>query len=154
MPPLATTIINTQAVALMSAWITNGLAGYQDFPAWQLAHFGSTNSPNAQPDSDPDADRAANYLEYLTGTDPQAGTNYWNISAQWVGTNVGVTYLQIANRGFEVQFITNLLNPDWQLLDVPANAPFFSAVTFTNIIMDLSPMANDGRYYRVRVFEP
>lgn len=155
MPPLATSVINTQAVALLSAWITNDLAGYQSFSDWQIAKFGSTNSPAAGAAADPDGDGAVNYLEYLTATEPLAGTNFWNIAAQWDGTNVGVSFRQIANRGFEVQFADPQTHPvSWQPLDIPANTPFFGATTFTNIIVDQSPLANDGRYYRVRVFEP
>jgi len=55
MPPLATTVVNTEAVNLLSEWITNGLANYQSFADWQLAFFNSIDLPTAAPDADPTA---------------------------------------------------------------------------------------------------
>ena len=155
MPPLATSVINTQAVALLSAWITNGLSNYQSFADWQIVHFGATNAPGAAMFADPDGDGAVNYLEYLTGTDPLKSTNFWSIGI--LATNksaVEITYLQIANRGFEVQYTTNLTDSaSWFLLDVVGNNPFLSASNRTAMIKDvISPGA--ARFYRVRVYEP
>jgi hypothetical protein len=70
MPPLATTLLNTEAVNLLSEWITNGLAIYQSFADWQLAFFNSVDLPAAAPDADPDGDGAINQLEYLIGSNP------------------------------------------------------------------------------------
>ena len=67
--------------------------------------------------------------------------------------NPVVHFLQISNRGFEVQYSDSLLPLLWQPLALPANAPGFSAVTFTNFIADTTA-TNAARYYRVRVFEP
>ena len=55
MPPLASTVLDTQSIALVTAWV-NELAGYQGFADWQTNHFGSTNNPNAAADADPDQD--------------------------------------------------------------------------------------------------
>ncbi|MEO6335863.1 MAG: PQQ-dependent sugar dehydrogenase, partial [Verrucomicrobiota bacterium] len=65
MPPLASSLIDTQAVNLVSAWITNALANYQTYPQWQLAKFGSTNAPLTGATEDFDGDRSLNYQEYL-----------------------------------------------------------------------------------------
>ena len=70
MPPLATTVLNTEAINLISAWITNDLAGYKTFAEWQISFFGSTNSPNAAAQADPDGDGTYNYLEYLLARNP------------------------------------------------------------------------------------
>ena len=48
MPPLDSTIVDTQAVALVSAWITNDLPAYQTFADWQIAFFNSTNAPQCR----------------------------------------------------------------------------------------------------------
>jgi hypothetical protein len=63
MPPLATTVLNTEAVNLLSEWITNGLASYQSFADWQSAFFNSTDLPAAAPDADADSDGAVNQLK-------------------------------------------------------------------------------------------
>jgi len=70
MPPLATRVVNTQAVALLTAWITEELPRYRTFAEWQTNRFGSTTTHASAPPADPDGDGAGNYLEYLTGTDP------------------------------------------------------------------------------------
>jgi hypothetical protein len=154
MPPLDTTVINTQAVGLLAAWITNDLAGYQSFTDWQLVYFGSTNNPNAATLADPDGDGAKNYLEYLTGTVPTNSADGWRISIAMGGTTPQIGFPQIANRGFEVQSATTLLDANaWSPLNVPANAPFFSSSNRTaSVPVPLDP--NSPTFYRVRVFEP
>ena len=154
MPPLASTVLDTNAIHLLSAWVTNDLPAYQSFADWQTARFGSTNAPNAAPDADPDSDRALNYLEYLTGTDPWLSSSAWSIAAQPSGNDIQIVYPQLANRGFEIQANSDLLSPAaWSPLDVPANAPFFSVSNRSAIVTDTT-VATTNKYYRVRVFAP
>ncbi|MEO5804523.1 MAG: PQQ-dependent sugar dehydrogenase [Verrucomicrobiota bacterium] len=154
MPPLATTVLNSEAINLVSAWITNDLAGYQTFAQWQLLYFGSTNSPNAAAQADPDNDRASNYLEYLVSGNPTNGTDGWKMDSRKNGTAIELSFLQKANRGFEVQAATNLNAPvAWKILDLFQNRPFFSSVDRTNILQE--PFTNTfQKFYRVQVFEP
>ena len=154
MPPLATSVLNTEAIGLLSAWITNGLSGYQSFMDWQLVYFGSTNDVIAQPLADPDRDRAENYLEYLTATIPTNATSAWGISIKRSSTNVQLNIPQVANRAFEVQATTNLLNSDsWSALNLPANAPSFPSSNRTAVVEDIV-QPGPLRFYRARVFEP
>jgi hypothetical protein len=154
MPPLATSVVNTQAVQLLGAWITNGLSGYQSFADWQLLYFGSTNTASAQPLADPDGDGAENYLEYLTDTVPTNAAAAWGISITENNGNARVVIPQVANRGFEVQATTGLLNGNsWSALNLPANAPFFPSSNRTAIVED-SIQPGPPRFYRARVFEP
>jgi uncharacterized repeat protein (TIGR03806 family) len=154
MPPLATSVINTQAVVLLSAWITNDLPGYVSFPDWQTAYFGSTNSPQAAQLADPDHDRAPNYLEYLTQTDPTNPADAWRIFLTRNGDLVQISFPQTANRGFEVQTTTNLLDPgSWLALNLSANAPFFSVSNRTALV-DAPILPSSQTFFRVRVFEP
>jgi hypothetical protein len=154
MPPVASNLLDTNAINLVTAWITNGLANYQSFADWQTANFGSTNAPNADPNADPDSDKANNMLEYLTGTNPAQSDDAWSIDARRSGSAVELTFDQIANRGFEIQWADSLSSPVvWQSLDTPANRPFISASNFTATVSDM--LTNSpARYYRARVFEP
>jgi len=153
MPPLATSLINTQAVQLISAWITNDLSSYQDFTDWQVQYFGSTNNPADAAMADFDGDGAANYLEYLTGTDPTNRASHWNISLAVTGGVTSVNFLRSANRGFEVQSTTHLTTPvAWIPLDSTENAPFFSITNQPATVHD--PVRANTQFYRVRVFEP
>jgi hypothetical protein len=46
MPPLASTVLDTNAILLLSAWITNDLPGWQPFPDSQLAQVSIQTSNN------------------------------------------------------------------------------------------------------------
>ncbi len=153
MPPLATSVINTQAVTLLAAWITNELPANLSFAAWQSNYFGATNAPNAAAQADPDADGARNYLEFLTHTDPTNSLDAWKISIALSNGSAQIVFPQIANRGFEVQNAPNLNAGSWSPLNVPANAPFFSISNRMGIVADVLP-ATTNKFYRVRVFEP
>jgi uncharacterized repeat protein (TIGR03806 family) len=153
MPPLTTSLVDTQAVALIAAWITNDLPSFQTFADWQLAWFGATNSPDAGPLADPDGDGANNRLESLTGTNPTNALDAWKISFVLSNDVPMVQFPQLANRGFEVQSAAGLVGSTWTPLNVPANAPLFS-VSNRNANVPDSGSSGDSRYYRVRVFEP
>lgn len=154
MPPLSTSVVNTQAVKLLAAWITNTLPNYITYETWQANFFGSTNAPNAARLADADGDNAANYLEYLTGTNPTNSASGWGIS-MIVSNNTPVVVIpQIANRAFEVQFTTNLFNSNsWSVLNIPENAPSYPISNRTATVPEPLQLGNP-RYYRARVFEP
>jgi len=154
MPPLATSVVNTQAVSLLAAWITNGLAGYQSYADWQLNYFGSTNAPDTAQLADPDADGAKNYLEYLTGTSPTNAASAWGISIVATNGSTRIVVPQVANRAFEVQSTPDLLDSNaWSPLNLPANAPFFPSTNRTVVVQE-PIQSGAARYYRARVFEP
>ncbi len=151
MPPLATTVVNDEAVNLLSEWITNGLANYQSYADWQLAFFNSTNLPAAAPDADPDGDGAVNQLEYLVGSSPLLPGDAWKISIQLEPSSVQILFPRLANRGFEVQWTTNLSDAkSWVALDHPDNRPFFSSTNGQTMIEDVT-VPSSARFYRVRI---
>jgi len=153
MPPLATDVVNTQAVTLLAAWITNDLPSYVSYASWQSNYFGSTNAVNAAQLADPDNDGAKNYLEYLTDTVPTNSTSGWKVSIAHSNNQVHVVIPHVANRAMEVQATTNLLNSNsWSALNLPANAPFFPASNRTSVVSE--PPGATPKYYRVRVSEP
>jgi hypothetical protein len=154
MPPLASSLLDTQAIVLVSAWITNDLAGYQSFAEWQVARFGSTTNVNASANADPDLDGARNFLEWLTGTNPQMGGDAWTNGVSRSAQSVKILIPQIANRGFEVQRAADLSVPvSWQPLDIFANRPFYSVTNRPHVVED-ALTNGPGQFYRVRVFEP
>jgi mono/diheme cytochrome c family protein len=153
MPPIATRELDGAGIDLLSTWITNSLSSYQSFADWQVEYFGSSTETNAAPDADFDNDGAVNSLEYLTDTDPTRDSDHWRIEVQQIADKVQITFAQIANRGFELQWASDLSAPaSWQPLDTPANRPFFSATNFSAVIEDVLTNAAT-RFYRVRVFE-
>jgi uncharacterized repeat protein (TIGR03806 family) len=152
MPPLTTALLDTQAIALVSRWITNELPAYQTFSQWQIEHFGSTNAPAAQPGADPDNDRASNLGEYLNGTAPDNPASAWRVIIERNGPAVNVGCPSLLNRGVEWQWASHPAGP-WRFLDVPANRPFFGA---TNGVTRLSVALTNAfsTFFRARVFEP
>src|SRR6185295_8555387 len=118
------TVVDAQAVALVSAWITNDLPSYVSFPGWQTNYFGGTNAPNSDAQADADGDGAKNYLEYLTQTNPTNSLDAWSISVVLSNGVPQIVFPQISNRAFEVQATLGPLgSPSWSPLDVADNAP-------------------------------
>ena len=154
MPPLASSLVDTQAVALLTRWITTDLPAYRTFPQWQMEKFGSTNALNALATADADLDGANNYQEYLAGTDPNNPSEAWALAINRNGPVVDVSYPRVPNRSAEVQWTTNLFNPlSWQFLDSSANRPFYSATNGTTLVPDAVGNATT-KFYRARLSEP
>ena len=153
MPPISSALADAQGAALIAAWITNDLPAFQSLADWQLAWFSATNTPDAGPFADPDGDGAPNELERLTGTNPTNSLDAWRISLTLSNGTPLAEFPQIANRGFEVQSAAGLFGAPWTPLNVPANAPFFSASNRNATVPDNSS-SGESLYYRVRVFAP
>lgn len=154
MPPLATSVINEQALQLLAAWITEDLPAYRTFAQWQQEQFGSTSAPDAAPEADPDGDGAPNQLEFLLGTDPRQPGQTLRVSATPQGDTIALEFPQAPNRGYEVLVADTLTEPAvWRPLEAPGNRPTFAATPRTGRV--LAPIdAAQSRYYRVRVFAP
>jgi uncharacterized repeat protein (TIGR03806 family) len=150
MPPLASSVLDTQGIALVSAWITNELPAYVSFSQWQTNYFGGGGAPNTGPDEDYDADGAGNYLEYLTGTHPGVRGDGWRTEIRQSNGVPRLEFSGAARRAFEVQVSTSL-PPVWSALEVPENRPFFGITNRAISVADPNPGPN--RFYRVRVIE-
>jgi uncharacterized repeat protein (TIGR03806 family) len=154
MPPLASTLLDTQAIALVSRWITNQLSGYRTFAQWQVDNFGSTNAAVAQPGGDPDSDGADNYSEYLSGTAPNNAADAWRTGIERNGRDVSLTYPRLVNRGIEWHWSTNpAVAGAWRFWNVAGNQPFIPATSGVTR-MPLAITNGPAAYFRARVFEP
>ena len=153
MPPLATSILDTNSIRLLARWITNALPARETFAQWQVTRFGSTNAAEAGLMADPDNDTAPNFLEYLTGTNPQLAGDGFRVDFHADPIQPRLEFLQRAHVGYVLEWTTNV-GPAavWHPLDVPANAPRIVATNRTHTITDTN--AASPRFYRVRVFEP
>ena len=139
---------------LLTDWIANTLPNRQTFEEYQIALFGSVENPDGAMGFDFDGDGADTYTEWLTGTDAKNIADVWTIDISRSDEDVNIGFEQKANRGFEVQFKTNLVSSEvWQSLHVPSNAPNFSNTDQPAVVTD--PLTNaPSRYYRVKVTSP
>ncbi len=154
MPPLATSVLNTEAINLLATWITAELTSYKSYTDWRVASFGAEADPKGAPEADPDNDGANNQLEYLTGTNPRQPGDAYEVSIQRNGDTAEIVFRRVANRGSEVLVTESLTEPaSWRVLNVPSNRPFFPATPGTGTVIDTLSSAT-SRYYRVRVYEP
>ena len=148
MPPLGTSVVDAQAVALIEGWIRDDLKTYKTFDQWIATFTVDAKERRA----DPDGDGASNYLEYLLGSDPANPADGFAISIRQEENKGVIEFPQRANRGFEVNTSDSLMG-GWIPLDLPQNAPFFSATNRVGAV-DFPLGSGQNSFYRVRVFEP
>lgn len=154
MPPLGSSLVDTQGVALLAAWIGQ-LAGYRTFNEWQFDQFGSDTDPGTGPADDFDGDGEVNQLEYLAGTQPTNAASFWggsSITLAEDGPRIG--FERIANRGHVIQSSTSLMDGAWTTLDIAGNQPVFLATNGWLEVADPTSTNLTDLYYRVNLFEP
>ena len=155
--------------------VANLINVYAPFAWWQLNYFGSTNNPNAAPDTDATGTGMSNTNKFLAGfnpTNPAAYLHVIRIVQQPVAgnTNVVVTYLGpsgdntytpgIALRTNVLDYSTgdangNYANGGWQdtgQTNILSGGNGSGAVT--NMVDSAIPAPSTTRYYRVRVLLP
>ena len=85
------------------------------------------------------------------------GGDAWGIDVRHSGNAIEISFAQIANLGFQVEWTPDLSPPFvWQPLDVPGNHPSYPPTNFTATISDAIDTISGTPFksYRVRVFEP
>src|SRR5262249_37418199 len=150
MPPLATSILNDEAISLLALWITNDLPRQVSFSDWQANYFPDSAAPAAQPLADPHADGNSNYFEYLTGTDPNNPADAWRLKISSGSGQVFIEYRVPANLRLDLLASTDLSNPyAWQPVAAPAAQPFYWSADHDLIV----PLPNSAitTFYRVRM---
>lgn len=154
MPPIATTVVDVEAVALIERWIRDELGSWQSFEDWQRSQFPDPADPAAAPQADPDRDGDPNYVEYLAGSAP------WDSRSRWVfwlhsegpGT-LRLVVWQPANRAVTVEATADLTPPvQWSPVTTPVDWVSFPAQARW---LELSlPSAEKAAYYRLALQEP
>jgi uncharacterized repeat protein (TIGR03806 family) len=145
MPPLGVSIIDTNAVQLISDWVMRDLPQFESFEAWSQRVFGSVVVKK----DDADADGILNMTEYLLGTDPKQTTT----GVSTMNPNGSVSLRQPANRGVVFETSNDPTANNWRLLDHPQNQIRFPMQATDWSLTNL--FSNDPqRFYRMRVIEP
>ena len=147
MPPLATTELDTDAINLLTEWITAKLPARQDYEAWRISQFGSGNSPEGDPQADPDQDGVANSDEFLQGTQPLDGSSILQPDLS-VGSEVKLSFSLPENRSFRITTSEDL--ESWTPWDVPGNQPLPVAGGLLEIY---GPSDADRKFFQLEVMD-
>lgn len=102
MPPLATTEVDYEGAQLIAEWIAGEVSPYTTYAGWRLAKFGSSASPQGEPDSDADGDSMSNLLEYLTHTNPNNPADLWKPVFRRDGDHVSYDFTGLGDRRVQV----------------------------------------------------
>ncbi len=122
MPPLGSSIVNTNAAVLMRSWI-HGLTNRPSYPAWARAILPGANAGDALPEADFDGDGDPNLLEFSAGTNPADPGDRMRLAIERIpGGGLGARFLRRAHHEFVVQSAPALGGP-WSPVDHPANRP-------------------------------
>ena len=151
MPPLATHVLDPNAISLVQNWIANELPSHLTYAQW-LAQFPTLSGANTNSTADADGDGANNYLEYLTGTNPTNAASYWKPGIAANTSQVSLGYRAPANLGIVIETSSNLLN--WTTWNVPGNDPMFALLSSTNVLVGTVSTNQPLQFFRAKILEP
>ncbi len=148
MPPLGTNEIDFASAQLLTDWITLSLPGWRSYSDWRKETFGSSDSAEGSPAFDADGDGATNLAEFIAGTLAKDGSDFLKPTIGLANNQVHLSCEAPANRTVQVETSENLV--DWNLWDVPDNAPLphkGGTKTFGG------PSGDSSRFYRLKLLE-
>lgn len=154
MPPLASTVLDTQNIALVAAWIQTEATNFLYYHEWASNFFGSATNALAQRGVDADGDGNDNLLEFLSRTSPTNPLAFWpGPAAALTGASPVISFTRPARVGAVLEASPSLSDPEWQPVDGPVNVPVFT--TDEAGVNHLPPAGtNLTLYHRVRLYEP
>jgi uncharacterized repeat protein (TIGR03806 family) len=151
MPPLATHVLDPNAISLVQNWIANELPAHLTYAQW-LAQYPTLTGANTNPTADPDGDGVNNYAEYLTGTIPTNAASYWKPFIAADTSQVAVGYRSPSNLGIVLETSSDLLN--WTTWNVPGNDPMFALLNSTNVLVGTVTTNTPIKFFRAKILEP
>jgi hypothetical protein len=151
MPPVGSTVLDAQAIRLLTDWINEDLPQYETYDQWRVRVFAGQSGVDSGADADPDQDGANNYAEYLAHSDPLAKGSL-PIAVTRDGEDVIYSFTQPAHRGLLLDSASQFSNPQWQLLESPQNRLNFPATPVERQLREKPGAPN--RFHRLRLVEP
>jgi glucose/arabinose dehydrogenase len=151
MPPIGSNETDPHGIALLNEWI-QALTNRVTFTQWLGGHLGTNFVSEPSRTHDTDGDGAADYLEYLTDTNPTAADDAWR--PQVISTPEGAVLrlAHPANVALKVDVADDLSLLNWQPLDAPGNEPRFLA---EDSVLEIPlPTSSAFQLYRVSLVIP
>ena len=149
MPPIASNVLDSEAIAQIQDWIATSLPARQNYSAWRVQKFGvSGGGASGEATANPDGDQANNQSEFLIGTEPDSGSSYPNATLTTDGNQITISLNVPANRLVWVETSTDLVT--WTRWNVPGNNGLpgpAGARSFTG------PLSSDKQFFRPVVSE-
>ena len=156
MPPLGSTELDQSAIALLTEWIA-ALGARADYPAWRLATFGSSSSPEGAETADADGDGQDNLSEFISFTDPRDGSSVLRTSITGAGSEGGstltVSFVLPPDRAWELETSTNLTTWTAWTPDGADGVPRASATTIS-LTAPAPDSAAPRRFFRLLLSVP
>jgi uncharacterized repeat protein (TIGR03806 family) len=120
MPPIASNVLDAEAIAQLQDWIANSLPNRQTYATWRVQKFGpGGGGADGEPTANPDGDAADNHAEYLIGTEPGSGASFPNASVTIDGSQVTISLNVPADRLVWIETSTDLVT--WSRWNVVGN---------------------------------
>ena len=146
MPPLGSSVIDSENVALLTTWINGELDDRLTYDDWRSSNFEPDNDPAGAPGEDPDHDGAANHEEFLAATHPRDGSSTFHPQ---VSTSPPALRFSVpTNRSFRVDVSSDL--GAWAPWDIPQNQGLPVAGGLVEIVF---PLIDPQRFFRVELLE-